>query len=483
MSSLQFGTSGLRGLVVDLDSAAASQWTTAFCQHLCRTGQSGSGTIKVGQDLRSSSPSIAKRVVMAIAENGFRAVDCGALPTPALALSAQTDGSAAIMVTGSHIPDDRNGLKFYAPKGEIDKADEAGIREAYAESSLEPTTMRSSMGSAVPEMETTAGQSYLARYREFFGSEALAGLTIGIYEQSSVARDLLGDALDSLGAKVIRFARAETFIPVDTEAHRPEDISLLNEFARTNAVDAIVSTDGDGDRPLVADEHGDIVRGDILGMLTAKHLGCSTIVTPVTSSSAIENLHGVSEVVRTKVGSPYVIAGLGEAARAEVAGALGFEANGGVLLGSPINRGHKQLDALKTRDALLPIICSLAEARNSEGSTLSALVASLRAGSTASNRLKNVAGVDSAKFLQRLASDHDFCDRLLTAIDCGTVRSVDELDGYRMILSDDVSVHYRPSGNAPELRCYVEAPSTRQAESILAVSLDFASSAMKTAQS
>ena len=61
------------------------------------------------------------------------AVGCGVVPTPALALEAARRGAAAVMVTGSHIPFDRNGLKFYRPGGEeIGKGDEAGILAALA---------------------------------------------------------------------------------------------------------------------------------------------------------------------------------------------------------------------------------------------------------------------------------------------------------------------------------------------------------------
>jgi phosphomannomutase len=74
-------------------------------------------------------------------------------------------------------------------------------------------------------------------------------MTLGIYQQSSVARDVLTDILGGLGATVIPFGRAGGFIPVDTEAHREEDLALLRSWASDHAVDAIVSTDGDADRP------------------------------------------------------------------------------------------------------------------------------------------------------------------------------------------------------------------------------------------
>jgi phosphomannomutase len=117
MSSLKFGTSGLRGLVTDLVGEPSRQWTTAFLAYLDQAGLSENRTVMVGRDLRSSSPRIAQDCIEAAAACGWQAIDCGALPTPALALAAMTEGASAIMVTGSHIPDDRNGLKFYTPGG------------------------------------------------------------------------------------------------------------------------------------------------------------------------------------------------------------------------------------------------------------------------------------------------------------------------------------------------------------------------------
>src|SRR3546814_20664639 len=60
----------------------------------------------------------------AVRAAGLEAECCGMLPTPALALHAITQRIPAVMVTGSHIPFDRNGLKFYRPDGAIDKMEE-----------------------------------------------------------------------------------------------------------------------------------------------------------------------------------------------------------------------------------------------------------------------------------------------------------------------------------------------------------------------
>jgi phosphomannomutase len=128
---MKFGTSGLRGLVSDMTDEACAAWTAAFLAHLTGLGARPAALL-VGLDRRPSSPRIAAAVRGAARRAGVEAVDLGVLPTPALALLAARRGLPAVMVTGNHIPFDRNGLKFYRRDGEIGKADEAGIVAAMA---------------------------------------------------------------------------------------------------------------------------------------------------------------------------------------------------------------------------------------------------------------------------------------------------------------------------------------------------------------
>lgn len=132
-NSLKFGTSGLRGLAVELNGLPAYAYTMAFVQMLAAKGQLQKGDkVFVGRDLRPSSPDIAALAMGAIEDAGFTPVNCGVLPTPALSYYAMGAKAPSIMVTGSHIPDDRNGLKFYRRDGEIDKDDEAASVQPIA---------------------------------------------------------------------------------------------------------------------------------------------------------------------------------------------------------------------------------------------------------------------------------------------------------------------------------------------------------------
>ena len=115
---------------------------------------------------------------------------------------------------------------------------------------------------------------FLERYAGLLPPETLTGMRIGVYQHSTVARDLLATVLSGFGAECIALGRSDTFIPVDTEAVSAETIDRMRGWAAEHRLDAIVSADGDGDRPLVADETGTPLRGDLLGLIAANFLGC-----------------------------------------------------------------------------------------------------------------------------------------------------------------------------------------------------------------
>lgn len=464
-NSLKFGTSGLRGLVTELCGPPAYFYAAAFVASQQESGalRNKDSAVFIGRDLRASSPAIADLCIRAVHDQGFRAVDCGALPTPALALSAMQAGAPSIMVTGSHIPDDRNGLKFYRADGEIDKADEAQINAIHASIARNEIPARVKMPPATSVTDPVA--NYRARYLDFFSATLLSGMRIGIYQHSSVARDIFADVLQRLGAEVTPLGRAEAFIPVDTEAVRDEDKALARDWATLHRLDAIVSTDGDADRPLIADEAGTFLRGDLVGAMTAAFLGITNIVTPVTSNSRLESCGFFPRVVRTRVGSPFVIAALNAEQKSGNNSILGFEANGGVLLGCDVQRDGRMLKALATRDALLPVIACLAQAR-SAGQAVSQAARAFGLACADSTRIEHMPSERSAAFLAQLGSDPDFGNAFFA--DKGGVRGMNMVDGVQCHLSHGDCVHFRASGNAPEFRIYVEADDAARAAGLLA---------------
>lgn len=449
--TLKFGTSGVRGLVVDLEGQPARRYVAAFLKHLQDSGQMAGGRVLVGYDLRPSSPAIARDCLAAIAASGFEPVDCGAVPTPALALQAMATGSAAVMITGSHIPADRNGLKFYKPAGEISKEDEIGIVTALSDADVPDTAH------VADDEHAETLKAYAERCVALLPKGALHGWKIGVFEHSTVSRDLIGEVLAALGAEIVPLGRSDVFVPVDTEAFADKLFAPLPLWVREHGLDAIVSADGDADRPLVMDRAGNFVRGDALGLLAARFLGAKVVVTPVTSNSAIERTGYFEKVVRTRVGSPFVVAGM-EAAKEVV----GFEANGGTFVGAGF-----ELTALPTRDAILPVIAALGLAAR-EGISVAELVARLPLQVAVADRLQEVPSERSSAFLKRLQTDGGYAAAVFAPHE---IADVNAIDGLQFHLTGGETVHFRASGNAPELRSYVEAGTEARAKELLAWSM------------
>ncbi|MGP9654008.1 phosphomannomutase [Halomonas sp. AOP35-4E-18] len=457
-SGIAFGTSGARGLVEQFTDEVCAAFTVAFISAM-RTSFPVE-RIALGMDRRPSSPAMAAACTSAAHALGVEVDDYGVLPTPALALKAMADGIPCIMITGSHIPFDRNGIKFYRPDGEITKADEIAILNA--EAAIPPLA-----ASARGEVSEAANKAYSRRFTAWFPGEPLKGWRVGLYQHSAAGRDLSAHILSELGADVVVLGRSEAFVPVDTEAVSDEDQAQGRAWASQHQLQALLSTDGDGDRPLLGDETGTWQRGDIVGLLCAQALGIEALAVPVSCNTAIEACGAFQLVERTRIGSPYVLDSMAELNK-RFARVAGFEANGGFLLGSSLESDGRQLAALPTRDALLPAFTLMVMAAQ-RGVNLSQLIADLPARYTASDRLKDFATEKSHALLAEWQTSPELMQQTLGLQ--SRISAVNSIDGLRATLENGDIVHLRPSGNAPELRCYSESASQADAAALVKQSL------------
>jgi phosphomannomutase len=479
-SGIAFGTSGARGLVEQFTPDVCAAFTLAFVESL--KNQFTFDSFAIAIDNRPSSYAMAQACSKTLTQIGIHVEYYGVVPTPALAYAAMQKNIPSIMVTGSHIPFDRNGLKFYRPDGEISKQDEQAILSAEvaftsfdndssnsnansSSSSSSSSSLNLSNENTLPELiiDDSAAQAYIERYTSLFDSPVLSGKKIGIYEHSSAGRDLYQPLFEALGAQVVSLERSDVFVPIDTEAVSDEDKKKAKDWSALHQFDAIFSTDGDGDRPLISDEQGNWLRGDILGLLCAKQLNVEALAIPVSCNTSIELSAAFKHVTRSKIGSPYVIAEFAELAK-KYSSVAGFEANGGFLLGTDTVINNKILKALPTRDAVLPAIMLLAASQQT--GNISSLVSACSVRFSASDRIKNFATEKSQQLIRDYA---DTPEQLLTALGFNDVKvtSVDLTDGLRMTLSTEEVIHLRPSGNAPELRCYAESTNDDSAQQLV----------------
>ncbi len=468
-SGVGFGTSGVRGLVSQMTDKVCYAYTLAFIQYMQQKYPDAFHAIVIAGDLRRSTPRIVRACSKAIIDCNLQVIHAGQVATPALTYYGLQHHIPSIMVTGSHIPDDRNGIKFNTPLGEILKADEAAIKKQQV--SYDPRLFHSDGSLCNPptltDIDPGVRTAYLQRYIHCFAANIFAGKHFAVYQHSGVARDDLVNLLEQLGAKVTGLDYRDSFIPVDTEAIREEDIQLARQWAQAYHFDAIVSTDGDADRPLIADEQGRWFRGDIVGILCARYLGIEHIVTPVSSNTAVEKSRFFRTVVRTKIGSPYVISAMQELLSRGCKRVAGYEANGGFLLADSIDLDNSTLSALPTRDAVI-VILSLLALSSKEKLPLSALAQKLPQRFTYSNRIKNMASHISEQMIATYSDADNGATRFLADFaglfdEAVEIQKADTTDGLRLVFSNQAIVHFRPSGNAPELRCYSEADTTAEA--------------------
>lgn len=465
-AELAFGTSGLRGLAVDMTDLECYINATGFLCYLAELGELKPGaTIIIAGDLRDSTPRITRSIVRAIYDAGYSVVYCGLIPTPTLANYSMAQAAPGIMVTGSHIPADRNGIKFFKAAGEVLKADEPAIKSAvktvrdslYSQAAAASSFDDNGSLKEAPELpaaESAAAERYLERYTSVFAADALAGHKLVFYQHSAVGRDLLPKLFELLGAEVVTVGRATTFIPIDTENVTPDEQAYFKQLAADYPdAFAIVSTDGDSDRPFVIDEYGVFHRGDVLGLVVAKWLDADFAAYPITTSDAVDTeltRLGVP-FVHTKIGSPYVIAAMAQANYATRP--VGWEVNGGFLIGRDLVIGGKTLGALATRDAFVAILGALLSA-TSANITVAELFDRLPRRFTQASEIDNFTFKDEdAKVLHKL----------------GDFTLISGLDGLRFTFDNGDIVHLRPSGNAPQLRVYSVADTQSRADEIVSL--------------
>lgn len=537
---LAFGTSGLRGQVKDITDLEAYINVRGALDYLMSSGDiRANSAVVIAGDLRPSTDRIMRACAQAIIDSGCHVENAGKIPTPALIAHAIAKRSAGVMVTGSHIPFDRNGIKINKRVGEVLKSDEAGIIRAvegvraaeYSRSaSASPFDACGMLKRApqLPPLDGAAEASYLRRYVNCFSRSGLAGLRVIVYQHSAVGRDILPRLLRELGAEVVTAGRSDRFIPIDTENITDEELERLEGFAVAaeaggRPITAIVSTDGDSDRPLVTAvlpagavapgaRRVRFLPGDLLGLVVAEYLRADAAAVPISANDAVERRLGERKIAlaKTKIGSPYVVAALEDLRATDKRRRIvGWEANGGFLTGSDIELNGRTLAALPTRDALLPILANLFAAAE-QGVSSATLWERLPARFGRAGLLDDFPVAASQAILAQLippgdtvevefdhsdgvfdrscadgnptllagsaVNDWQRCRATLTrfftpALGFDAVARINVLDGVRVYFRDGDIAHIRPSGNAPQLRIYAVSGSQARADRIVELAL------------
>lgn len=440
-----FGTSGIRG---DSQKLFTDQFCfdigRSFAQFLADRGIKGD--IAIGMDPRESSQRIKENIAKGICFENRNVIDEGFAPSPAMNYILIVDRKIAgsIMITGSHVRTDFNGVKFFIRFGEICKKDEIEIEQIY-------TDIKDKVSCEDKGEITFSSNKAIERYSNvlldmawFYPSWKVV-LDLGNGCQSHVMPELF----DLLGMKTILINNEPTpekFIARDTETE--DAVKDLQEKVRETGADFGIAYDGDGDRVVFVDQDGRFITGDYSGSLIAKYSDTSVVITPISTSQVVDHIG--KPVIRTKVGSPYVIKGM-----EDNGASFGFEANGGGI----------SKDVMLSRDAG-SVTIKIMNILKKENMSLKNLVNTLpqffgyRTKVDCPSNLYNV-------ILENVSKKFE-----------GECVKIEEIDGLKIWKDDSTWVLFRPSNNAPEFRVFAEAKTKEEATILCKEGMDFVTTAI-----
>jgi phosphoglucosamine mutase len=290
-----FGTDGVRGVVgefltpelVERLGRAAATWT-------------GAAKVFVGRDTRASGVELEEAFARGVLSAGGDCILGGVLPTPAVALLALDLG---VVISASHNPPEYNGVKFFDAQGhKLSDASEEQIEQLL--------TVGPGVDQGRIEHVEVATDSYLNHVLERFGAD-LTGLRIVVDCANGAYAGLGPTAFARCGAEVHAIGDEPdgTNINVGCGA---TDLALLQRTVREGGFDLGIAFDGDGDRMLAVDEHGEVVDGDqIVAILALDQQVDQVAVTVMTNLGfhALMREHGI-RVHTTDVGDRYVLEAL-----------------------------------------------------------------------------------------------------------------------------------------------------------------------------
>ncbi|MEX3624043.1 phosphoglucosamine mutase [Viridibacillus arvi] len=437
-----FGTDGVRGV-------ANSELTPELAFKLGRFGgyvltkeATGRPKVLIGRDTRISGQMLEGALVAGLLSVGAEVMRLGVISTPGVAyLTRVMSGQAGVMISASHNPVADNGIKFFGPDGfKLTDEQEAEI-EALLDQEQDdlPRPTGGDLGSLSDYLE--GGQKYI-QYLKQTVEEEFTGIHIALDCAHGATSSLAAHLFADLEADLSTMGASPNGLNINegVGSTHPEELAKM---VVEKGADVGLAFDGDGDRLIAVDEKGNIIDGDQIMYICAKHfqgkgrLNKDTVVSTVMSNmgfyKGLEE-HGMQSI-QTAVGDRYVVEAMREGDYN-----LGGEQSGHIVF----------LDYNTTGDGLLTGL-QLVNAMKSTGKTLSELAAEM---TIFPQKLINIRVTD-----KYAVTENEKVAAVIAEVE-------QEMNGNGRIL-------VRPSGTEPLVRVMVEASTTENcaayAERIAAV--------------
>jgi len=427
-----FGTNGVRGifnkdLTLDLALRLSYALGTYFKE----------GKILLGYDGRYSSPLLADVITAGLNAMGLDVYNAGLVPTPCLQYCVKRLGyNGGVMITASHNPPEYNGIKVMARDGvEIPREEESIIEEIFFSSNFKLSDRLGGEYSI-----SNAIDLYINGILSLVDYDAIRskGFKVVVDLGNGAQAVAVPRLLDALGCKVITInERIDGSFPGRGSEPTVDNLHDLKAKVIDSNADLGVAYDGDGDRSIFCDEHGNIYTGDRSGAILIDHIlkqskGYSNdvkIVTPINSSMLIDIVASKyrAKVIRIKVGSVEVSR---EMLRSNAL--LGLEENGGFMYARHIAVRDGAMSTALMLEALAVSNHSLSELNNTHRRFYQ-YKTKFQCSST-----------ESLRVIEELRND-------------AKDKRIESIDGIKIWIDDESWVMVRQSGTEPIMRLYAEA--------------------------
>ena len=342
-----FGTDGIRGIAGESLTADLSFKVGKALGKLL-TEKKDHPKVVIGRDTRISCDMIEHALTAGLTSTGGNVMTIGTIPTPAIAYLTKTiETDSGIMISASHNPYQDNGIKIFGPDGfKLTDEQELEIESLIDNSEQIKNASFEKIGKVYGGNELT--QKYIQHIKQSIAgdlSDVKIALDCANGATTGVAPFIFGD----LEADIETIGCQPNGVNINDNVGSTK-IETISEFVKENNVDVGFAFDGDGDRVLAVDTKGNIVDGDKIMFILAKHLKeqgelkdnmvVSTVMSNIGFYKAIEE-NGLQSV-KTAVGDRYVVE---EIRKNDYS--LGGEQSGHIVLMNYATTGDGILTAVK----------------------------------------------------------------------------------------------------------------------------------------
>jgi phosphoglucosamine mutase len=337
-----FGTDGIRGEAdkFPLDSLTVRAIGGSLARHLADRTPGRAPRIVIGRDTRESGLRIERELIAGALASGAEVQSAGIITTPGVAFLARVlPADAGVVISASHNPYQDNGIKVFEASGrKLDDATERRIEKDISDEAAIPDPQPGNREQANSDNQRN-GAELRKRYLDYLVHDvahdlSLANLTIVIDCANGAASELAPQLLRRLGANVIAIHNEPDGRNINRDCGSLH-LEVAQREVTVRHADLGVAFDGDADRALFVDGHGELVDGDATMWVMANYLKSrgeltgDAVVATVMSNVGLEialRSRGIN-MTRTDVGDKYV---LDELIRGGAA--IGGEQSGHIIL-------------------------------------------------------------------------------------------------------------------------------------------------------